>query len=234
MSNPYRHRTLLVPVFVVLAFLAACSQDKASDSLPEGRSLLTDSSDAMEDVTTVRFHLTVEGDRPSNFQITEADGVITAEGGVSATAKMLQAGSLVEYEYIVAGNVPYLKGPTGGFRQVPEAIYNRIFNPTGLLSGERSLPSALREVTEATTEDEEEVDGVAAYRVKGNLDPSDVEGLALLASGAAGEATMWVDRESKELVRARIPFTLSGQEGETVVTVTLSGFNEPADIKAPV
>ncbi len=234
MSNPYRHRTLLVPVFVVLAFLAACSQDKASDSLPDGRSLLTDSSEAMEDVTTVRFHLTVEGDRPSNFQITEADGVITADGGVSATAKVLQAGSLVEYEYVVAGNLPYLKGPTGGFRQVPEAIYNRIFNPTGLLSGERSLPSALREVIEATTEDEEEVDGVAAYRIKGDLDPSDVEGLALLASGAAGEATMWVDRESKELVRARIPFTLSGQEGETVVTVTLSGFNEPADIKAPV
>jgi lipoprotein LprG len=226
---------LLVPVFVVLAlFLAACSQDKTSDSLPDGRSLLTESSDAMGDVTTVRFQLRVEGDRPSNFQITEADGVITADGGVSATAKVLQAGSLVEYEYIVAGNLPYLKGPTGGFRQVPEAIYNRIFNPTGLLSGERSLPSALRKVTEATTEDEEEVDGVAAYRVKGDLDPREIEGLSLLASGVEGEATMWVDRESKELVRARIPFTLSGQEGETVVTVTLSGFNEPADIKAPV
>jgi lipoprotein LprG len=235
MRSIRRPRYRFVALAVALsALLAGCSQDRTSDSLPDGRSLLVQSSDAMDEVTSVRFSLRVEADRPSNFQISEADGVITADGGVSAAAKVLQAGTLVEYEYIVAGNVPYLKGPTGGFRQVPEAIYNRIFNPSGLLSGERSLPNALREVTEATTEDTEEVDGVSTYRIKGDLDPRNVEGLSLLASGAEGETTMWVDRESKRLVRASLPFELSGREEKTVVTVTLSGFNEPADIKAPV
>lgn len=188
----------------------------------------------MDGVSSLHFVLGVESDRPSNFQITQADGAITREGGVTATAKVLQAGQLVEYEYIVAANVPYLKGPTGGFRQVPEAIYSRIFNPTGLLTGERSLPNALRKVTEATTEDTEEVDGIDTYRVKGNLNPAQVEGLSLLASGSGDEATLWVNQENKQLVRARVPFTISGQEGETVVTVTLSRFNEPVDIKAPV
>ncbi|HEU4866814.1 MAG TPA: LppX_LprAFG lipoprotein [Actinomycetota bacterium] len=231
-----KKRRLLVFLMVLPALVGAgCSsnEEPASD-LPEGKGLLTEAADALDGVNTMQFVLKVEGDRPSNFQITDAEGTITREGSVSATAKVLQAGTLVEYEYIVVNKIPYLKGPTGGFRQVPEAIYSRIFDPTGLLTGERSLPNALREVENAETEDTEEIDGVDTYRVKGELDPTQVEGLSLLASGVEGEATIWVNRETKEMARARVPFTVSGTEGETVVTVSLSRFNEPADIKAPV
>jgi lipoprotein LprG len=231
-----KKRRLLVSLMILPALVfAGCSKDdEPASDLPDGKGLLTESAETLDGVNTVHFVLKVEGDRPSNFQITEAEGTITREGSVSAAAKVLQAGTLVEYEYIVVDNVPYLKGPTGGFRQVPEAIYSRIFDPTGLLGGERSLPNALREVENAETEDTEEVDGVDTYRVKGELDPTQVEGLSLLASGVEGEATIWVNQDTKEMVRARVPFTVSGTEGETVVTVSFSRFNEPADIKAPV
>ena len=229
-----RTRQLLIPLMLITLLLSACGEDEPAGGLPDATQLLTESADAMDGASTVNFVLQVEGDRPSNFQITDAEGTITREGAVSATAKVLQAGTLVEYEYIVAADVPYLKGPTGGFRQVPEAIYSRIFDPTGLLSGERSLPNALRAVEGATTEDTEDIDGVATYRIIGELDPSEVEGLSLLASGAAGESTIWVNADTKELVRARVPFTISGEEGETVVTVSLSNYNAPADIVAPV
>jgi lipoprotein LprG len=227
-------RRLLIPLMLIILLLSACGEDEPAGGLPDATQLLTESADAMDGASTVNFVLQVEGDRPSNFQITDAEGTITREGAVSATAKVLQAGTLVEYEYIVAADVPYLKGPTGGFRQVPEAIYSRIFDPTGLLSGERSLPNALRAVEGATTEDTEDIDGVATYRIVGELDPSEVEGLSLLASGAAGESTIWVNADTKELVRARVPFTISGEDGETVVTVSLSNYNAPADIVAPV
>lgn len=229
-----RIRRLLIPLMLLALLLGACSKDEPAGDLPDGTQLLTESADAMDGASAVNFVLKVESDRTSNFQITDAEGTITREGAVSASAKVLQAGTLVEYEYIVAEDVPYLKGPTGGFRQVPEAIYSRIFNPTGLLSGERSLPNALRAVEDATTEDTEDIDGVDTYRIRGKLDPSQVEGLALLASGAAGEATIWVNADTKELVRARVPFTISGEDFETVVTVSLSNYNAPADIQAPV
>ncbi|MEX0789979.1 MAG: LppX_LprAFG lipoprotein, partial [Actinomycetota bacterium] len=147
-----RIRPLLLPLMLFALVLGACSNDEPASDQPDATQLLTESADAMDGTSTVNFILRVEGDRPSNFQITDAAGTITREGAVSATAKVLQAGTLVEYEYIVAADVPYLKGPTGGFRQVPEAVYSRIFDPTGLLSGERSLPNALREVEDATTE----------------------------------------------------------------------------------
>lgn len=229
-----RIRRLLIPLTMLAFLLSSCAEDAPVSDLPDGTGLLTESAGAMDGASTVDFVLRVEGDRPSNFQITEAEGTITREGAVSASAKVLQAGTLVEYGYIVVEDVPYLKGPTGGFRQVPVAIYNRIFDPTGLLSGERSLPNALRAVEGATTEGTEDIDGVSTYRVGGELDPSQVEGLSLLASGAAGDATIWVNADTKELVRARVPFTISGEDGETVVTVSLSNYNAPADIVAPV
>lgn len=229
-------RRLLIFLMVIPALVASgcAKEDEPASDLPDGKGLLTESAQALDGVNTVHFLLKVEGNRASNFQITEAEGTITREGSVSATAKVLQAGTLVEYEYIVFDNVPYLKGPTGGFRQVPVEIYSRIFDPTGLLGGERSLPNALREVENAETEDTEQIDGVDTYRITGELDPTQVEGLSLLASGVEGEATIWVDQDTKQMARARVPFTVSGTEGETVVTVSLSRFNEPADIKAPV
>ncbi len=85
-----------------------------------------------------------------------------------------------------------------------------------------------------TTEEADDVDGVDTYRIRVDLNPSLIEGLSLLASGVQRDAQVWVDRETKQMVRARLPFTVSGQDGETVVTVSLSKFNEPVDIKAPV
>lgn len=219
---------------LVLTLLAACSRGTPAADLPDGVLLLTASANAMDDVENLRFALTVEGGRPSAFQITEANGVITAGGDVSAAAQVLQGSTLVEYEYIVAGGTPYLKGPTGGFQQVPQAISNRIFNPTGLLAGERSLPSALRQITEATTQAEERVNGVATYRITADLNPSLVEGLALLASGGGRETTLWVARQSRELVKAQISFAVPRQDEETLLTVDFSEFNEPVEIQAPV
>lgn len=234
MTSRQLPRVLVAGLALLFLLLTACSKDEPAGNLPDGKQLLSESGDALDDVDSLHFALNVESDRPSNFQITEAEGDITTAGAVSATAKVLQAGTLVEYEYIVADKVPYLKGPTGGFREVPEAIYSRIFDPTGLLSGERSLPNALRKVRKATTEEADDVDGVDTYRVRVDLDPSLIEGLSLLASGVQRDAQVWVDRETKQMVRARLPFTVSGQKGETVVTVSLSKFNEPVDIKAPV
>lgn len=214
--------------------LGACGGDEPGEDLPNGQNLLNESADALDGVNSLRFVLRVEGGRVSNFSIRDATGAITREGGVTATAQVMQAGQLVEYEYVVVNDTPYLKGPTGGFRPVPQAIYNLVFDPTALLTGERSLPNALRKVRGATTEDTEEVDGVDTYRIKGELDPTLVEGLSLLASGAEGETTIWVDQESKQMVRATVPFTIAGTDDETVITVTLSGFNEPVDIQPPV
>lgn len=212
--------------------LAGCSQPEKAVPLPAAKELVRKSSDAMAAVNTVRFAVEVNGP-VSGFQITQAAGSLTADGRVSSTAKVSQAGQIVDYEYIVANGKSYLKGPTGGFREVPAAIYGRIFNPATLLRGDKGLPAALRSMTELKTQAREAVDGVDAYRVRGRLDPATVEGLSLLASGSEQLSTIWISRDSSYLLKARLPFKVPGENRQTVVTVSFSDFNKPVDIQPP-
>ena len=223
--------------FVVLAafaalVLAGCSRGGGSDEeLPEARTLLDRSAEAMSQLTSLAFNLSVEGDL-SSFQVKDAVGVITADGRAKATAQINQGGQVVEYEYVLADGKSYLKGPTGGFREIPPEIVARFFNPTTLLNGERNLSQGLASSTEAETEDVEEVDGVDAYRIKAKVNPSRIEGLSLLASGRSEEAMLWIDRESNHLVKAVMPFEVGDRE--TTVNVTFSKFNENVEIAPPI
>lgn len=229
-----RSRSRLLALLAAFPLLlGACAQQTPAEELPDGLELLNHSAVTMDGLSSLRFALNVDGSRPSTFQVVDAEGTLTAGGDLEAIAQLLMGGRLVEYSYMVVDGTPYLRGPTGGYRQIPQSMADRIFDPSRLLVGERNLASALREVTEADTEAEERIDGVDTYRITGNLNPRSVEGLALLASGSAQEVTIWVARDSGELVRARMPFTMPGEDDETVVTITLSDFDQPVDIQAP-
>lgn len=220
-------------LLAIVVLLAGCGGDSESEKkLPEGEALLNQSAGAMLDVTSVAFKLNVEGPL-SAFQVKDATGVITTDGKAQATAQVSQAGRLVEYEYVLVNGKIYLKGATGGFQEVPATIAGRIFNPTALLTGEKSLSKGLAKSRDAKTEAEEEVEDVEAYRVKAKINPADVEGLILLASGSAQEATLWIAKDTSHLVKAVLPFKLGDRE-ETVVTVTFSDFNENVEITPPI
>ncbi|MBW3590710.1 MAG: hypothetical protein KY393_02490, partial [Actinobacteria bacterium] len=79
----------------VLALLASVSCQSgppgASDSgsLPEGDQLLSAASEVMSGLSAVSFDIDIEVDgEPSNFQLQQAVGTVTAEGDVSATARL--------------------------------------------------------------------------------------------------------------------------------------------------
>jgi lipoprotein LprG len=224
-------KRLFALLICTIVLLAGCG-DSEEEKLPEGKALLNQSAGAMLDVTSVAFNLNVEGPL-SAFQVKDATGVIRSDGQAKATAQVSQGGRLVEYEYVLVNGKIYLKGATGGFQEVPATIAGRIFNPTALLTGEKSLSKGLAKSRDAKTEAEEEVDGVDAYRVKAKINPADVEGLVLLASGSAQETTLWIAKDTSHLVKAVLPFKLGSRE-ETTVTVTFSDFNENVEITPPI
>ncbi|MDQ4148887.1 MAG: LppX_LprAFG lipoprotein [Actinomycetota bacterium] len=185
----------------------------------------------MSNLSSVRFSLDVEG-TIAGFQLREASGIVTREGDVSAIAKVNTAGQLVEYEVIVADGITYLRGPTGGFSEVPQEFASRFYDPRRLLD-EAAIGRTMREARNARTEALENVNGQPAYRIRADFDTSLVQGLSLVAPNQQSvRATVWLERESSRLVRARLPFENSRGE-ETVLTVNLSNYNEPAVIEAP-
>jgi lipoprotein LprG len=216
-------------VLVVLAF-TGCRGEKG---LPEAKPLLERGAKAMAEVQSVRFKLDVEG-TVSGLQIKEATGVMTREGDLSATAKVLQQGQLVEYEYVVADQGAYLKGPTGGFQALPPALAARIYDPSKLLDTTTGLRRTLAGAEDAKTQAAETVDGAATYRIQAKVSPELVQGLSVLSQGRRRlDATLWVDQESGRLIQARVPFKSAGSGEQTVFKVKLSDFNDPVDIKPP-
>jgi len=223
-------------VLAVALLLTGCSDDAPEtpkEKLPEAKTLLEQSAATMAGLTSIAFTLNVEGPL-SGFQVKDASGVIRSDGKARATAHLNQGGRLVEYEYVLVDGQIYLKGPTGGFQTISPTIAARFFNPTALLSGEKSLSSGLAKSRDAKTEAEEEVEGVDTYRIRASVNVADVEGLSLLASGSQGEPTLWIAKEPSHLVKAVLPFKVGNRPEETTVTVTFSDFNENVEITAPI
>ena len=94
----------------------------------------------------------------------------------------------LEYQLVVTGGVLYLKGPTGGFSQLPLASAAAIYDPTAILDPERGMAALLSGADQGVTQAREVVEGVDAYRVSAAF-PADrvatlVPGVA--AAGAGG------------------------------------------------
>jgi lipoprotein LprG len=238
MSSRLRPLLLLLTV-VPVALLGACKHDKAASSSasapagsrPAGDTLLKDSSKAMADIKTAQFQITADG-TVAGLALHRAEGTLTREGNAKGTAQINQNGINVELQFVVVGDKIYLKGPTGGYQQLPLALAATVYDPSAILAPDKGIAKVLSSATDAKTEASEQVDGKSAYRVAANLNGAD---LSAVVPGTTGTVPgkLWVGSSDKRLLKAT--FTLpSGTETKgSNVTVTFTDFDVPADISAP-
>ncbi|MEX2587245.1 MAG: LppX_LprAFG lipoprotein [Actinomycetota bacterium] len=229
-------RALRIAALLALVALSACGRNSTttqSDQLPDARELLSASAKAMAELSSVSFLIDIGGEL-SSAQIQQAEGTLTADGDVSASAKLTQGGRLIEVEYVRVDGTSYLKLSTGGFREISDAVAARIFDPATLLDAQNGVPAALDAATDATTEAEEKVGGVDAYRVVAALDPELIEGLSSLVSGQEQPFTLWIAAADDRLLKVTSAFEDPDTGDETRLTVTFSNFNETVDIQAPL
>lgn len=238
MLTTMRRLPMALTALALLASVACQSGSPGTSdpgSLPEGDQLLSAAAGVMSGLSSVSFDIDIEADgEPSNFQIQQALGTVTADGDVTATARLYLGERLVEAEYIRVDGTSYLMLVTGGFRELAESTASRIFDPSALLDEERGIPAALASASEATTQALEEVEGVDSYRVSARLDPDLIEGLSQLASGREQPFTLWVSADDNRLIRAQVTFEEPDGGNQTDLSVTFSGFNEDVDIQAPL
>src|SRR5215813_13963999 len=147
--------------------LAACTRNQSSSStgataLPDGRALLLTSAAAMKEVKTAHAKIDVQG-AVGGIGLHKADGVLTRGGDAKGTATIDQLGTTVEVEFVITGGKVYLKGPTGGFQQIPAALASSIYDPSAILDSDKGVAKLLGAVKSAKTEAKESVDGQDAY-----------------------------------------------------------------------
>jgi lipoprotein LprG len=227
------------PVLALLAALVAVtsctnSTDKKTDestgSLPDGATLLSESATAMRDIKTAKFLITADG-AISGLSLRRAEGTLTREGDAEGTAQIEQSGTSVDLTFVIVGDKIYIKGPTGGYQELPLSLASSVYDPSAILDPDQGIAKVLSTATDAKTEAGEAVDGTDAWRVALTANGAD---LAKIIPGVTGNppGKVWLGKEDKRLHKA--VFTLPAEGGATgTVTVTFQQFDAPADIKAP-
>jgi lipoprotein LprG len=225
----------LLAALTALAAVTSCtsSDDKKDDStasLPDGATLLTDSATAMGEIKTAKFLITADG-AISGLSLRRAEGTLTREGDAEGTAQIEQAGTNVDLTFVIVGDKIYIKGPTGGYQELPLSLAATVYDPSAILDPDKGIAKVLSTATGAKTEAAEAVDGTDAWRVAMTANGAD---LATIIPGVSGDVPgkVWIGQQDKRLHKA--VFTLPAEGGATgTVTVTFQEFDAPATIKAP-
>src|SRR4051794_33315675 len=195
------------PVLALLAALVAgtsCtnSTDKKKDesttrSLPDGATLLSESATAMRDIKTAKFLITADG-AISGLSLRRAEGTLTREGDAEGTAQIEQSGTTVDLTFVIVGDKIYIKGPTGGYQELPLSLASSVYDPSAILDPDQGIAKVLSTATDAKTE---AVDGTDAWRVALTANGAD---LAKIIPGVTGNppGKVWLGKEDKRLHKA--------------------------------
>ncbi|HEY2765837.1 MAG TPA: LppX_LprAFG lipoprotein [Pseudonocardiaceae bacterium] len=226
---PRRHLHLLALfAALVMALLTSCggqTADQKAPPLPGGASLLGDSANAMRTVMSTRVAITVDGDLP-DLPIKAAEGQITKDGSAKGTASVDFGAQPYEVSFVIIGQDLYLRGPTGGYKQLSTSSAFLVYDPTVILNPDRGVAAVLAHGTGAKTEGRESVNGVDSYRVRASFSG---QSLAKLVPGftQGKTAEVWIATNGFRLQQAQFP-TKNGS-----ITFHFSDYDAPADISPP-
>ncbi|PXY19773.1 hypothetical protein DI005_02400 [Prauserella sp. PE36] len=221
-------RILLGMLALTAAVTAGCTSDDApSESLPDGPALIKDAAAATGDIQSTHFTLRVNG-TVKGLSVQSLDGDLTKQGDAKGTGTLKQAGQLVEVEFVLAGDTLYLKGPTGGYQEIPAALSSTLYDPSAVLDPERGVSKLLSGLRNPVTEAQEEVEGTQTYKVTGQLGKDVLSGL-LPGIQSDADVTFWLRTDGEHLpVKASAAFP-----DDATVDVTLSDVDKPVTVTPP-
>lgn len=240
MVRPYdsdmMRRILLLTLALTAAATMACSaEDKPADngSLPDGAALLKDAAASTADVRSAHFTLKVNGEVPG-LSVKSADGDLTREGGPAGAAKgtvsMELLGDLFEGEFVLVDDTLFVKGPTGGFTELPASLVRNLYDPAAILDPDRGIAKVLASVQNPKTEGTEDVEGVATYKVTGRV-TKDVVASLVPGIDSDVDITFWL-RQDGEHQPVKASVRVPGK-GDPTVDVTLTDVDKQVTITAP-
>src|ERR687893_237833 len=211
---------------LVVALVTFCSgNDARKTTLPNGTRLLNDSATAMRTVTTIHFTIRVQGNVPG-VPLRYADGRLTRQGSAQGTAKVDRGGQLVQEEFVIIGDTLYLRGPTGGFQELPSTVAGMVYDPSVILNPDRGIAAVLGSGKDATTEARELVARVDTYRLRATFPRQSLGTLVPgLSKDTAGQ--VWIAVQGSRLVKAQFPV------GDGLISVHFADYDAPVLINGP-
>jgi lipoprotein LprG len=212
-----------------LLFAAGCSDEP----LPAPGPILERSAQAMGELTSVRFEMDIDGP-VTPLALQTVTGVLTSAGDAEGSFQTLVGEDLLESDFVLAGEDLWVRQSTGPFQKVPASFAATVYDPHVLLRPEQGLPAVLAGAGRARTRAVERVAGVRTHRITADVTTELIEGLTHLEAGQERvPAILWVSIDDARVIRTQVDFRTRSAAENTRLTLTLSAFDEPVEVRPP-
>ncbi|MFC5287409.1 LppX_LprAFG lipoprotein [Actinokineospora guangxiensis] len=214
-------------MLLAVGLAAGCSSGgEDTAGLPDAAQVLKDAAAASGAISSAHFSLKVNGTVPA-IPVQEAEGDLTKEGSAKGTVKLTLMGNLFDGEFVLVDGGLFIKGPTGGWQQLPAALTSSLYDPSAILDPQRGVAKVLGGLQDPVTEAREDVAGESTLRVVGTAAQQDVSSLVPGVSGDA-RVTVWVSEATKRPVKASVALPDNAS-----VDLTLTDVDVPVTVTPP-
>jgi lipoprotein LprG len=228
-------RHLFAVVLAVLAVLAVtaaplvgCSSNKSSNApLPDGASLLKDSTETTKNLNSAHVEIKVTGDLP-NLPVHALSGDLTNSPAVAAkgNANIIVLGQAIDADFVVDAGTLYAALTPNKWTDFGPAA--DIYDPSKILNPNRGLANLLANFSGAKSDGRETINGVQTVRVKGTISAEAISNIVPDVTNAV-PGTAWIREDGNhDLVRASAEIS-SGNS----IQLTLSDWNKPVTVTKP-
>ena len=231
-----RHRLLAVFASLTLAtaLIAGCSfsSSKSGGPLPDGTTLVKQSTDATKNLKSAHLVLTVTGKIPG-LPVRNLTGDLTTSPSTAAqgNAQITYLGQDISADFVVVDGDLYTNALNPGDKTMTDiGPASQVYDPSAILNPDTGLPNVLANFTDAKAEGRDQISGQTTVRISGNVSPDAVNEIASpFKATKPVPATVWI-MESGDHQLAQV--TLQRSQGNNV-QMTLSNWNQPVQITKP-
>lgn len=224
-------QTGLGAALVVACMLASACGGSAA---PSAAALMARAATAFDQVTSFHFTLTAQHLGASDpLPVTQATGEVQRPDKLSATALVASPFGQVQVKLIIIGQQEWITNPLTGLFQ-PTTGYASLL---AIFNAQQGVGAALTQMRQPSTPQTSSSATGDCWKITGALPTSAVAGVVngAAASNASVPTTVCVGATDNELYSVTLagPVSLT-DTAQTVRVFTLSKFNQPVTIAAPI
>ncbi|BBZ48348.1 LppX_LprAFG lipoprotein [Mycobacterium heidelbergense] len=234
MQNPRRLSAVLAFLSLATALIAGCSfsSSKSGGPLPDGTTLVKQSTDATKNLKSAHLVLTVTG-KIAGLPVRTLTGDLTTTPSTAAqgNAEITLAGQDISADFVVVGGDLYTNALNPGDKTMTDVgPASQVYDPSAILNPDTGLANVLANFTNAKAEGRDQVSGQTTVRISGNVSADAVNKIASpFKATQPVPATVWIV-ESGDHQLAQV--NLQQSQGNSV-QMTLSKWGQPVQVTKP-
>jgi lipoprotein LprG len=233
MQTRGRLTAVLAFLSIATALIAGCSFSSSTSGgpLPDGQTLVTQSTNSTKDLKSAHLVLTVTGKIPG-LPVRNLTGDLTTNPtAAQGNAQLTYLGQDISADFVVVGGDLYTNALNPGDKTMMDVgPASQVYDPSAILNPDTGVANVLGNFTGAKSQGREQVSGQTTIRITGNVSPDAVNKIAApFKATQPVPATVWVV-ESGDHQLAQI--SLQHSQGNNV-QMTLSNWNQPVQINKP-